>query len=163
MKFVSRYLYVRARVTLLQTSSHYKKWFPPQTTKTDMLQSSACSAIHIHIFIYNGCTQYRSSACVHPFWYNYYVSLVEESFWPYELTLQASSPWKPPATRKLSLTASVLIWVCVKPSNKLPACFYMPDQHNFILGEAQRKQKQKKNGDPSFVKEREMESLTCFI
>jgi hypothetical protein len=27
----------------------------------------------------------------------------------YQLTLQVSSPWKPPATRKLSLTAMVLI------------------------------------------------------
>lgn len=43
-------------------------------------------------------------------------------------TLQISSPWKPPATRKLSLTASVLICVWENPSNKLPACFYMTNK-----------------------------------
>jgi len=41
-----------------------------------------------------------------------------------KLTLQVSSPWKPPATRILSLTANVLIWVCENPSNKFPAYLY---------------------------------------
>ena len=39
-------------------------------------------------------------------------------------TLQISSPWNPPAINKLSRTASVLTWVWVNPSKRLPGCFY---------------------------------------